>query len=350
MAGYVAVALAQNRGDVVEMARLGIRWEAGDRTALEGYDGQYNYFIALDPNPASVAPHLDVPAYRFQRILYPLLVRALTLGQPSLIPWALIILNIIAQAIGADLVGSLLAGYGASRWYALVYGLWAGLTYAVRLAMTEPLAYALVAGALLASRRGHETWAAVFYGLALFTKETTILFIAAHLLWLAVRQSWPGVLRLGALTFLPFGVFQLLIRQWFGRFGLGSGGYLATPFEVIPYMGLWRIGAVSLAALALFAIIFIPMVVLPSLWGVFASLRRLWARDLSLPVLVLAANAAFIPFTPHSTFREPLGLVRLIVGFVLATLYFGAYVRSKRVLNYSVFWLTSLALLFNDPR
>ena len=352
LAGYVALALAQNQGDVGEMARLGIRRRAGDPAGLAPYDGQFSYFLALDSDPATVARHLDVPAYRYQRILYPLLIRLMTLANPQLIPWALVIFNIFAQAIGAGLMGVLLADFGAGRWYALVYGLWVGLVYAVRLAMPEALAYALVAGALLASQRGRETWAAVLYGLALFTKETTILFIGAHLLWLAARREWPALFRLAALTLLPFGVFQWMLLRWFGRLGLGSGGLLATPFEIIPYMGLWRIGLISLPALALFSAILVPLVVLPSLWGLAASLRRLWRRDWSLPVLVLAANAAFIPFTPHSTFREPLGMARLSVGLVLATLYFGARYasHSPRALNYSAFWLAGLALLLNDPR
>ncbi|MEO0562413.1 MAG: hypothetical protein AAF125_09875, partial [Chloroflexota bacterium] len=37
----------------------------------EGYDGQFTYFIARDP--AGAAPLIDVPAYRYQRILLPAL-------------------------------------------------------------------------------------------------------------------------------------------------------------------------------------------------------------------------------------------------------------------------------------
>src|SRR4051812_40184986 len=50
------------------------------RTAgLQGYDGQFTYYIARDLLDAK--PNLDVPAYRFQRILHPLMVRLLSLGQ-----------------------------------------------------------------------------------------------------------------------------------------------------------------------------------------------------------------------------------------------------------------------------
>jgi hypothetical protein len=351
LAGYLAYALAQNRGDVVAMARLGNPLAARDpATWLEHYDGQFVYYIALEPAPSEVAPRLDVPAYRYQRILLPLLGRLLALGRPPLIPWALIGANLVAQVVGTWLVGEWLVAQSVSGWYALVYGLWVGSVFAARLALTEPLAYALVAGAWLASHRRREGLAACLYGLALFAKETTVLFVAAHIVWLAGRRDWRGVIRLGALSLAPFAVFQWFLLQWFGQIGVGSGGLLATPFEIIPFMGLWRIGTVSLPALALFSAIFVPMVVLPCVWAALAGLRRLWRRDWSLPVLALAANAAVIPFTPFSTFREPLGMVRLMVGLVLATLYFGAHTHARRVLNYSAFWLAALALLLNDPR
>ena len=348
LAAYVGLSLARNGGDPAEMARLGLRPEPIQAVGLGPYDGQFSYTIAVDPAPERAGPRLDVPAYRYQRILYPLLARLLALGRPSLIPWALIFLNLAAQVAGTWAFGELLASYQISQWYALAYGLWVGSVYSVRLALAEPVAYGLVAGALLLSRRGREGWAAAFYGLAVFAKETTLLFVAAHLAWQASRRDWRGAARLGAFTLLPFAAFQLLLLHWFGRLGLASGGDLSTSFEVIPYVGLLRIGTINPAALALFAAIFGPMVVLPSLWGIVASLRRLWRRDFALPVFALAFNAGLIPFTPFSTFREPLGLTRLATGLVMAVVLFGAHRRSRRVLNYSLFWLAALALILND--
>jgi hypothetical protein len=42
----------------------------------------------------------DVPAYRYQRILYPVAARALALGNADLVPWTLIIVNVIALMAG----------------------------------------------------------------------------------------------------------------------------------------------------------------------------------------------------------------------------------------------------------
>ena len=47
-----------------------------------GYDGQFAYYIARDGFAA--APNLDNPSWRFQRIIYPALARAL-MSSPELI-------------------------------------------------------------------------------------------------------------------------------------------------------------------------------------------------------------------------------------------------------------------------
>jgi hypothetical protein len=110
-------------------------------------------------------------------------------------------------------------------------------------------------------------------------------------------------------------------------------------------MGLWRVAGYSVAVFVVYSLLFLPMVVLPSLWGMVAALKRLWARDFSPLVWALAANAVILPFTPFSTFREPFGMVRFMDGFVLATILFGAHTRSKRVLHYSLFWIAALVLV-----
>jgi hypothetical protein len=113
-------------------------------------------------------------------------------------------------------------------------------------------------------------------------------------------------------------------------------------------MGLWRIGTVSVAALLLLGALLVPLVVLPSAWGIVTAVRRLWRRDWAPSVWVLGANAALIAVAPFSTFREPLGIIRLAAGLVLATVAYGAHVRSRRLLNYSLFWLAALAFAIRE--
>ena len=70
---YMAVVVTSAGGDPLALATLGTRFSEGDPGGTEGYDGQFSYYIARDP--LNGWQHCDVPAYRYQRILYPLLGR-----------------------------------------------------------------------------------------------------------------------------------------------------------------------------------------------------------------------------------------------------------------------------------
>lgn len=344
---YVGGVLAASGGDPLELVRLGpARGEALTRENV-GYDGQFTYTIAVDPvqSPA----WLDVPAYRLQRILLPVLARLLALGSAALIPWTILAINIAALVGGVYVLERLLDASGANRWWALVVGLFPGLLMPVRLSLNEPLAYGLVLAAIWAERRGRLWWGAALLALSALAKETTLPFVLAYVIWLAVERRWRDALLFGVIGGLPFVVWQIALWRWLDAFGIGSGGDLSTPFEAIPYMGLLRIYTEtgSLAAFLTFAVVMIPFAVIPSLWGIAAAGQQVARRTSHLYTLLLLINALVIPFTPFSTFRELLGMLRFMPGVVIALLLFGAHFRRRRMLLYnSLFWLASLAAVF----
>jgi hypothetical protein len=51
-----------------------------------------------------------------------------------------------------------------------------------------------------------------------------------------------------------------------------------------------------------------------------------------------------MPFVPFSTYREPLGILRFIVGLQIAVLLYAAQTHNIRVLRYSTFWIVSILL------
>jgi len=256
----------------------------------------------------------------------------------------LIVVNLAAQVGGVLAVEAWLTAHGISRWYALTYGLWVGLVVAVRLDLNEPLSYALIAVSFVAQHRGRLWLAATCLLLATFAKETALVFWVAQIVLASLDRNWRALFVFGAAE-LPFVFWQVELWRWFGVIALSSGGWMATPFEWLPYMGLWRIALVSVPAFVLLAAISLPLAVGPSLWGLAAAAGRLWRRDYSPSVLALGANAALIAVLPFSTFREPIALVRLATGLVLSTILFGAHTRSARVLNYSLLWVAALALI-----
>lgn len=335
----VGVLIVRAGGDPLELARLGTRFKDGNPAGTEGYDGQFVYYIARDLNPRQVAAHLDVPAYRYQRILLPLLANVLTAGNESLIPWVLPLIGILAQALGTWCVALMLLRWGRGRWCALIYGLWVGFTLAVRLDLPEPLAYGLVAGALLATLTGRLRLGWLLYGLALFAREVTALFLLAQLaadLW---QRRWGRAIGLVMVAVVPFLIFQGWLWSVFGAPGLGSGGTYATPFEWIPFWGFLRVGQASLLVLGVYVLVFGPTVILPALAGIWQSARRILAQEAGVIPFALLANALVIPFLPFSTFREPGGLLRFVSGLVLAWLLFAGRYNMRRVLNYAWFSL-----------
>jgi hypothetical protein len=335
----LSVVIAEAGGDPLALARLGTRFSDLDPAGTEGYDGQFVYYIARDPRPAAVAPHLDNPAYRYQRILLPLLARLAAVGDPARLPWALAALGVLTHTLGTWAVSALLARRGVSRWYALSYALFPGFTLAVRLDLPEPLAFGLVALALLAAERGRRGLGWGLLGLALFAKETVAPFLLAYFLaeWVAGRrrEALLGALAAG----LPFLLFQGWLWGVFGQPGLGSGGAMATPFEIVPYLGLLRIAAYLPWYFVGMLLVFGPAVVLPSLWGTWHSARAWLRGERNVIVLGVFLNAALLAFLPFSTYREPGGLLRFACGLALALLVYGAEYRLRRVLNYSPFWI-----------
>jgi hypothetical protein len=342
---YIGTRLIFNEFDPLALAEIGSRYAQLDPTGEPGYDGQFSFYVARDPVPRTVGPFLDVPAYRYQRILYPLLARALAFGRQAVIPWALIGVNWIAHGLGTLGVCWILDRRGHRPRYGLIYGLWVGLVAAVGLDLHEPLAYALVVCAWVMKEKRHHHLFAFCLVLSLFAKETTLLFwaagVAATLRDRAQRNA-GAILLFGGLM---YAAWQVWLWQAFGSFGLGSGGDMATGFEWFPFMGFLRIGLVDWKVFGLFVLIFGPTILLPSIWALIESWKNRGQilEDWAFGSLLL--HALVIVFLPFSTFREPLGIVRIATGLVLSILMVAQARNYHRVLNYGLFWIPMLVML-----
>jgi hypothetical protein len=331
----VAVVLIREGGDPLALARLGTIYSQGDPAGTQGYDGQFVYYIARDLDPASVAPFLDVASYRYQRILLPLLARLFAFGSDQVLLWILPAITLISQALGTWFVAELLTSWGVSRWYALIFGLWVGFVLAIRLDLPEPLAYALIAGGFYADSKNHPELSYLLYGFAIFAKEVVLLFVLASFLEKLLKRRWRQAVELSLVALVPYMIFQIWLTQVFGSPGIGSGGAMATPFEIIPFKGIMRISHYSQLYLLAMLAVFGPAVILPVLWGIWAASKKLLEGDINFVVLALFLNGLLIPFLPFSTFRETGGLLRISCGLVLAIILFAGRYRIVRVLNYS---------------
>jgi hypothetical protein len=331
----------------------------------EGYDGQFTAWIAADPIGAEQQIgalcryqtlgyvyertlhrqlgrlfDCEQPAYRYQRILSAAIARLLSLGQAALVPYAILLTNLTALGLGTAALAALLRMARVRAWYALVYGLFGGIFFAVRASTTEPLAYGLALIALLALQRQQFGWSAAIFGLAALAKEVTLITAGGAALALLLNRQWRAALLIGLGALIPFLAWQIVLWAWLGSFGIGSGGAGATPFEIVPYNGIWRIFEFGVTPITLaFAIIPILMGMIPSLWALWRSGRDLLRGNWTLYSLILLANAAIIPFTPRSTFAEPFGLARFLPGLVISLLLYAAHFKLRRPLRYSTLWL-----------
>ena len=350
---YTAIVIGHNDGDPLALVTIGTRFsenipaEAG---GTEGYDGQFVYYIARDPSTA--AAYIDVPAYRFQRILLPALARLMALGQEALLPWALLLIGLVSLAAGTAILENLLVRQRVSRWYALGYGLTIGTFGAVRLSLPEPLAYALVLGGILLITRERWLWAALLFALAALTRETTLLIPAGYGLYLLYQRRWRLAVVFGGLTLLPFLIWQAILYVRLGSFGIGSGGAQATSFELIPFAGVIRIFTEAppqarLGLLLIFGVLLIPFVLLPTFWGL-KTVWNDWRRGtLTAASFVLLTTALMMPFVPFSTYREPLGILRFIVGLQIAVILYAAERHQQRVLRNSTIWVVTTLFIFS---
>jgi hypothetical protein len=236
------------RSDASEVIRFDPSYDypasRDERYKGTGYDGQYVYFIALDPGQARhYIPPGDDPPYRYGRILYPMLARYAAAAEPDAVPWTMLLINWLAVGVGAGALAAWLARRGSSPWWALLYGLFPGLFISLQRDLTEATAYALVAGAVYlfdyGGRRG-TTLAALAFGLAALAREQTLIFpVLFGTSMLAGRPNASDVTgersprRLAvfaALSFVPWVLWTVFIVLWLDDFATRGSLLLDAPF------------------------------------------------------------------------------------------------------------------------
>ena len=205
-----------------------------------GFDGQLYYYIALDPANARYYIDSGEVGLRYERILYPLTARALALGQPGLVPYAMLLINLLAVALGTLALASWLRRKGVSPWFAAIFGFYPGLLISLQRDLTEPLAYGLVALAIYLfdfGGRRRFLWAGLAFALAVLARETTVVFPLVY----SARflPNWRRTAIFAGMTILPLAAYEMVLWKWLGVIGTESGP------GPIPFLGLlsseWKV-------------------------------------------------------------------------------------------------------------
>lgn len=205
-----------------------------DRPYVEGHDGTAYWLLARDPllrDTTDLEAGVDRPAYRAQRIAYPLLAAPWRVAGEEGVVWGLVVTNVVIVGVGAYLTArlaqslGLAAGVGAAAFVANPV-----VVQAVVTDLAEALVLASAVGLVLAARQGRWAWALVAAVVAVLAKEGTWLVVvavaagatggsrraratiavgsatvgAAWAVYARARLGWPGS-QVEELTPVPFG-------------------------------------------------------------------------------------------------------------------------------------------------
>jgi hypothetical protein len=290
-----------------------------------GYDGEFFYFIAVDPIHAR--DYVDDAPYRYTKIFYPMLARALALGRTDLIPYTLLLINWLAAGIGTAFLAAWLARRSISPWFALAFGLYPGIFIGVQRDLTEPLSYALVAAAVYVfDLKGIRATlaAALIFAIAGLTRDKSIIFptlYAAGLLLAGLRETPPAervsqIIRnlwLSAVFFAiaagPLALWKLFLLHWLHQVTVTQEAGTVAPFAAVSMTS--SMNASTVAA--------VPTVVLPGLicggLALWALYKGIW--DVKVWTLLLVVIFSVVTLDPQF-YRDLFSMLRVSAGVVLS--------------------------------
>ncbi len=264
-----------------------------------GYDGQFYYRLALAPWSSAITDfgiRLDNPAYRQQRILYPVAAWALSLGRPSAVPTAMVLLN-YAALCALGFVGGLYArSVGRNALWGIVFPFYVGFVFTVTKDLTEALAALLLLAALCLTHVRRWGLAGAILALAVLARETVVVVAAAALAVWAIERLRRQQPKADPRFFLPpllvWAVWQTWLRATWGVWPLLAGsGNLAFPGSAIAAFAQAvaqnpareRVWAVELALLV--ALIVAVLFALRSSWALLYE-KAAWLIYLGLMLML----------------------------------------------------------------
>ncbi|MBV9893485.1 MAG: hypothetical protein JO020_04885 [Chloroflexi bacterium] len=232
------------------------------------YDGQFYYRLALEPWTAARTAYgitLDLPAYRQQRVLYPVLVWLLSAGSWRLVPTALIVANLLAVSVLSYCAALFTAAFGRNAFASVLVTLYPGYVVTISRDLAELTeAAALLLGIVLLQRRRYAAAAGALL-VSMLAKETMLLVPLVGCAvwatrWLRRRQTSARELLVWLTPLFGYAVWCLLLWVRWDSSPIGQGSVnFGPPFvalsEHLKTLGLgtsaWRASALEIALLVL---------------------------------------------------------------------------------------------------
>jgi hypothetical protein len=163
--------------------RLGEFW----LRTIQGHDGKFFFVQANDPwilDPEENAAILDLPLYRSQRMLYPVLAGVGGILTAGGVVWGLLIVNLLAIGFGTGAVALLATEMGGSAWWGLSFVLNVGLISEMTIDGAGVVSSLLAFLAVLMVLRERMVPAYVCLSLAVLSREVMLVAAAGVAFWL----------------------------------------------------------------------------------------------------------------------------------------------------------------------
>ncbi len=289
-------------------------------TSGQGYDGQFYYRMALGPlnfNRTAHGIRMDSLS-RFERVGYPAFAWLVAAGRSWLVPWSLVIVNVVGLACLGVLGAVIARGARHHAWWGLVLPGYFGFVWVLSRDLAEIVTATFVVAGVVALRRDRFVLAGAAFGVAVLSRETALLVVALVALerplarargWIVARRArsaLQGASTVDATRTIPvvswilpgavFATWQLIARLATGSWPLLTSGQNNLDFPFAGFVQGFRhyLGALpTRAALLWFGELFVLMVVVvAAALALRTTTARLYERVAWLAYGVLAATLA----------------------------------------------------------
>lgn len=190
----------------------------------EGYDGQFFYYMALQPFQVHRA-NIDNPPYRAQRILYPVMAHVVAGGNPHLVPYSLLIVNLGALLLTVWWMAGLAVRAGRSSWWSLAGVISIGTLLPTTFCLGEPLGVACVVGAIAATVRGKLGWTFAGLALSVLAREQMVVIMPIFGLYWWKERGWRQAWWVMGVPWVIWGIWQGWGYQMYGIIPVFSKEY-----------------------------------------------------------------------------------------------------------------------------
>ncbi len=328
----IACVALRNQYNALDFVHSGTVWTNHDPSGSWGYDGQFYYQMAR--NPFQAYRYMDNAPFREQHLFYPLVVGVLSLGQVAVIPYMLLLVNVVAISLSVELLARLLIRFEFSPWFSLALGLYFGQAAGTLFDTAEPFTYFLVClGVWFMVEKNRVRMTALLLGLASLTREIALLFPIGYLCIAVVQKKWRVCTQLVMLGIVPLFLWLLALRLIFGQ----TGVTFTRPFEHVPFAGIFFYAGTPKKFALLLLLMFLPTLA-GWLLAAVELFRKVWVEKgpflqrFSSMYLILLANLLMITLMSHSSYEDLVSSGRIATGLVLSVLLYGLGTRQRWVL------------------